>query len=67
MVIDDVLDWLAQGNRRKYVLVKFKQPSTAKQLARQTGMSIDSCSYALWELAVYELVKTQDLQLSLTE
>ncbi|MCZ6655523.1 MAG: hypothetical protein O7D91_21150 [Planctomycetota bacterium] len=29
---------------------------TAKQLSFQTGLQLDSCSYVLWELSVYELV-----------
>ena len=34
----------------------FKQPMTAKQLANQTGIDLDSCSYVLWELGIYGLV-----------
>ena len=48
--------WLNQGERRQLLLVKLKQPMTAKQLARKTAMSLDCCSYTLWELSVYEMV-----------
>ena len=37
-------------------MIALKQPMTARQLGFNLGMNLDSCSYALWELKVYELV-----------
>jgi DNA-binding MarR family transcriptional regulator len=39
------------------VLLLLAMPMTAKQITLKTKMSLDSCSYALWELEVYGLVQ----------
>jgi predicted transcriptional regulator len=53
---EETLNWLSQGERRITVLLLLAMPMTAKQIALKTKMSLDSCSYALWELEVYGLV-----------
>jgi hypothetical protein len=53
---EQTLNWLGQGERRMKVLLLLAMPMTAKQIAFNTKMSLDSCSYALWELEVYGLV-----------
>ena len=52
----EVYNWLTQGKRRKKIIAHLKQPMTAKQLARITGMREDCCSYVLKELSAYWLV-----------
>ena len=56
MTDEELYRWLLQGKRRQHLLLNLKQPMTAKQLARATGMSLDSCSYVLWEFSLYGLV-----------
>lgn len=47
--------WVKQAERRQNVLIRLTQPMTANQLARQTRLSRDCCSAALWELATHRL------------
>lgn len=48
--------WLQQGEHRQRVIISLKQPMTAKQLAKKTSLSLDSCSAALEDLFLNELV-----------
>lgn len=52
----ETLHWLSQGEIRGLFLTHLKQPSTAKQLARQHSLSLDSCCSLLLELGVYGLL-----------
>ncbi len=56
MRLSEAYHWLIQGERRQQILLRMKQPMTAKQLSLQTGLQLNSCSYVLWELSIYELV-----------
>jgi len=49
--------WLKQGERRQRILSALNQPMTARQLSSRTGMGLDSCSRAIWELRAYSLVQ----------
>ena len=56
MRFSEAYHWFIQGERRQQILLKMKQPMTAKQLSFQTGLELDSCSYVLWELSIYAVV-----------
>ena len=49
-------NYLQQSERRKRIMSSMHQPMTAKQIAHHTELSIDTCSYVLWELVIYKLV-----------
>jgi len=57
MRFSEAYDWIVKSERRQRILLALTQPMTAKQLSYRTGLSLDTCSYILWELSVYELVK----------
>jgi DNA-binding HxlR family transcriptional regulator len=39
--------WIAKEERRRKILIALKQPLTAKQIARNTGIPMDTCSYTI--------------------
>lgn len=47
MADTQVYPWIIQQDRRKKILIAMRQPSTAKQIARNTGIPVDTCSYLL--------------------
>ena len=56
MLPSGAYQYLQQSQRRKTIVCRFHQPMTAKQIAHHTELSIDTCSYVLWELVIYKLV-----------
>lgn len=46
-----------QSERRQRILLALKQPSTARQLGKPTGLSLDACSRVLQQLATQGLVR----------
>ena len=56
MQFEEAYQYITQSERRKQILLRIIQPLTAKQLSKLTEISLDACSYILWELAVYEVV-----------
>lgn len=56
MLISKAYNWLTKGQRRQFVILRIKQPITAKQLAARTDFDLDSCSFILSELSVQGLV-----------
>jgi len=52
----DTILWVTDGHQRK-VFLQLSQPATAKQLARQMGISLDRCSYILGRLAALGLAR----------
>lgn len=60
MRINEVMGWTRASRRRWDVcatLGVLGQPMTARQLSGKTGLSRDACSYVLWELSVYGVVR----------
>jgi len=51
---------LNQSKQSEKVLIKLKQPMTAKQLSLTTGMTLDGCSHVLKVLARHGLVACQN-------
>jgi len=47
----NVYEWIKKEDRRKNVLMAIKQPLTAKQISKKTGIPVDTCSYTLAKLA----------------
>jgi len=62
MKFEEIKNWLRQGERRRQVIIKLKQPMTALQLSKHTGMPLDCCSYVLNELSLYKLLKCMNPQ-----
>lgn len=57
MQLSEAYQYLSQSERRRKILLALKQPMTARQLTRLTGLSLDACSRVLNELSIYELVQ----------
>lgn len=57
MLLSEAYNWLIQSQRRIHVTSTLTQPMTGNQLASLTSMPLDACSYILYELEVYGLVK----------
>ena len=57
MQLSEAYQYLHQSERRRKIMLALKQPLTARQLSRRTGMSLDACSRVLNELSVYDLVR----------
>ncbi|MCH8823072.1 MAG: hypothetical protein IH984_06140 [Planctomycetes bacterium] len=53
----DVFEWMKNSQRRQLLLKKIKQPMTVSQLANQTKLQREACTFLLWQLSVYCLVK----------
>jgi len=53
----DVYKWLNNSYRRKILIKKIKQPMTVSQLANQAKLQREACTFLLWQLSVYGLVK----------
>ncbi len=62
MEFEEIKIWLHQGERRQQIIVRLKQPMTALQLSKHTGMPLDCCSYVLNELSLYKLVNCMNPQ-----
>lgn len=53
----EVYVWLKNSQRRQVLIKKFKQPMTVSQLANQAKLQREACTFLLWQLSVYCLVK----------
>lgn len=56
IIMLDTILWLT-GDPQKKIFLRVGQPITATQLSRQTGISVDGCSYVLVKLAAHRLVR----------
>jgi len=56
MQISDVYTWIVEREDRKAVLLSLRQPMTAKQVGKKTGLSPDSGSHLLRRMAAKGLV-----------
>lgn len=45
-----VYEWIEKEERRKKILTILKQPLTARQISRKTGIPTDTCSYTIAKL-----------------
>ena len=52
----NVYEWIRKEENRKKILMAIKQPLTAKQIARKTGIPMDTCSYTIAKLTAEGLV-----------
>ncbi|OHB49719.1 MAG: hypothetical protein A2Y10_06055 [Planctomycetes bacterium GWF2_41_51] len=52
-----VVEWLEKSENRKSIITHLKQPMTALQLTKYTGLSLDQCSMLLGQLTLCRLVK----------
>ncbi len=52
MQTSNVYEWITKEDNRKNILMSMKQPLTAKQISKKTGLSLDTCSYVLGKFAV---------------
>ena len=57
MEFKEIDHWLKQGKRRQQILLHFSQPSTAKQIAHRHGISLDSCSSAIFDMRTNRLLR----------
>jgi DNA-binding HxlR family transcriptional regulator len=55
MHYSEIQKWITQDENRKRMLISIQQPMTAKQLSRQTAISIETCSYLLGKFAALQL------------
>lgn len=53
----DVYKWLKNSHRRMLLIKKIKQPMTVSQLANHAKLQREACTFLLWQLSVYCLVK----------
>lgn len=53
----DVYKWLKNSHRRTLLIKKMNQPMTVSQLANQAKLQREACTFLLWQLSVYRLVK----------
>ncbi len=51
MQTSNVYEWIEKEENRKTVIASLRQPLTAKQLSRRTGIGIDTCSHVLGRFA----------------
>jgi len=51
-----VYEWIKKEESRRKTLMALKQPLTAKQLARKTGIPMDTCSYMIGKFTAKGLV-----------
>ena len=56
MQTSNVYEWTKKEDRRKKILIALKQPLTAKQVSKKTGIPLDTCSYTITKLASRALV-----------
>ena len=54
---NEAYEWAQRSEKRKSVLLNLKQPMTALQLSKRTGLSLDQCSTTLGQLTLCRLVK----------
>lgn len=52
----NVYEWIKKEESRKKTLTALKMPLTAKQLARKTGIPVETCSYLITKFALKGLV-----------
>jgi len=57
MKSQEAAQWLEKSKKRKQLLLGLKQPMTALQLSKQTGINLDQCSSLLGQLVLCNLVK----------
>ena len=55
MNLSKTYPWILASPRRKLILLNFSQPLTARQLSKRTELSLDACSYVLWEFTIKAL------------
>ncbi len=53
----EAYEWAQRSEKRKSVLMSLKQPMTASQLSKKTGLSLDQYSLSLGQLSLCGLVK----------
>ena len=53
----EVYEWLINSHRRKLLIMNISQPMTVSQLANQAKLQREACTFLLWQLSVYCLVK----------
>jgi DNA-binding MarR family transcriptional regulator len=46
----EVYQWIREDECRKKILMAFRQPLTARQISRKTGIRVDTCSYEIAKL-----------------
>ncbi len=51
MQTSNVYKWIRKEENREKVLVSMRQPLTARQISRKTGIRVDTCSYILGKFA----------------
>ena len=56
MKSDSAYNWLVQSEKRKTILGGFNQPLTASQVARRTGINLDSSLHLLWGLRLHGVI-----------
>ncbi len=52
MQTSNVYKWITKEDNRKNILMSMKQPLTAKQISKKTGLCLDTCSYVLGKFTV---------------
>lgn len=57
MQLETLCLWAAQSVSRRAVLLYTTQPLTARQFARRTALTLDTCKYTLGQFAKKQLVK----------
>lgn len=56
MQTSDVYKWIIERKNRRIVLLSLRQPMTAKQVGRRSGLSLDAVSHLLRRMATKALV-----------
>ena len=51
-----IYEWIKKEESRKEILAAFRQPLTAKQLAKITSIPADTCSYIIARLTVADMI-----------
>ena len=57
MKFDEAYSYVARSQRRIETLMALRKPFTAQELSFQTSFNRKACSYILYELSVYQLVR----------
>lgn len=55
MNLSRIYPWIVKSPRRIQVLANFSQPLTARQMSKRTDLTLDACSYVLWEFTIKAL------------
>lgn len=56
MQTSKIYEWMKKEDHRKKILMALKQPLTAKQIGKRTGIPMDTCSYVMTKCAAKGLV-----------